>query len=95
MFWLDCFAPPLLACCARGNCEFPYISVIRIAKCKLLYSVYLTSTGVDKGGGAGGPAPQWPGKIFFVNIEGLLESVVLNLSFRVRSNAMFTSERRY
>ena len=28
---------------------------------------------------------------FFVNIGGLLESVVLNLSFRVRSNAMFTS----
>jgi len=51
-------------------------------------------TGVDKAG-PGGPAPQWPGKIFFVKIEGLLEPVVLNLSFRVRSNAMFTSERRY
>ena len=34
-------------------------------------------------------------RIFFVTIEGLLEPVVLNLSFRVRSNAMFTSERRY
>ena len=52
-------------------------------------------TGVDKGG-AGGPGPPVAGqKNFFVKIEGLLEPVVLNLSFRVRSNAMFTSERRY
>ena len=34
-------------------------------------------------------------RIFFVKIDGLLEPVVLNLSFRVPSNAMFTSERRY
>ena len=46
-------------------------------------------TGVDKGGGQ---PPQWPGKNFFVKTEGLLEPVVLNLSFRVRSDAMFTSE---
>ena len=53
------------------------------------------STGVDKGGRGPSP-PQLPGrKEFFVKIEGLLEPVVLNLSFRVRSNAMFTSERRY
>jgi len=54
-------------------------------------------TGVDKGGGPGGPAPPPNGRarFFFVKIEGLLEPVVLNLSFRVRSNAMFTSERRY
>jgi len=52
-------------------------------------------TGVDKGGGPGGPAPPMAGQIFFVKIEGLLEPVVLNLSFIVRSNAMFTSERRY
>ena len=55
-------------------------------------------TGVDKGGGRG-PRPPPPNgrakKIFFVKIEGLLEPVVLNLSFRVRSNAIFTSERRY
>jgi len=35
------------------------------------------------------------GQECLVKIEGLLEPVVLNLSFRVRSNAMFTSERRY
>jgi len=53
-------------------------------------------TGVDKGGPGGPGPPQWPGKkFFFAKIEGLLEPVVLNLSFRVRSNAMFTSERRY
>ena len=53
-------------------------------------------TGVDKGAQGAQPPPQWPGKkIFFVKIKGLLEPVVLNLSFRVRSNAMFTSERRY
>jgi len=46
-------------------------------------------------GRQGAQAPQWPGKNFFVKIEGLLEPVVLNLSFRVRSNAMFTYERRY
>ena len=48
-------------------------------------------------GGPGGPAPQLPFRkeFFFVKIEGQLETVVLNLSFRVRSNAMFTSERRY
>jgi len=41
------------------------------------------------------PPPQWPGKKIYVKIEGLLEPVVLNLSFRVPSNALFTSERRY
>jgi len=52
-------------------------------------------TGVDKGA-QGAQAPPMAGqKIFLVKIEGLLEPVVLNLSFRVRSNAMFTSERRY
>ena len=52
------------------------------------------NTGVDKGGGRGAQPPQLPGrKDFLVKIEGLLESVVLSL--RVRSNAMFTSERRY
>ena len=44
-------------------------------------------TGVDRG-----QPPNGRAKIFFVKIEGLLEPVVLNLSFRVRSNAMFTSE---
>jgi len=42
------------------------------------------ATGVDKGG-QGGPCPQMAGQEFFVKIEGLLEPVVLNLSFRVRS----------
>jgi len=42
------------------------------------------ATGVDKGA-QGAHAPKWPGKNFFVKIEGLLEPVVLNLSFRVRS----------
>ena len=51
------------------------------------------TTGVDKGGP--GPLPPMAGQFFFVTIEGLLKPVVLNLSFRVRSNAMFTSERRY
>jgi len=46
-------------------------------------------------GWARGPSPPMAGQDFFVKIEGLLELVVLNLSFRVRSNAMFTSERRY
>jgi len=48
-----------------------------------------------QGGGQGAQPPSGRARFFFVNIEGLLESVVLNLSFRVRSNAMFTSERRY
>ena len=53
-------------------------------------------TGVDKGAqGAQPPLNCRAEKNFFVKIEGLLEPVVLNLSFRVRSNAMFTSERRY
>ena len=57
-----------------------------------LFVCCVSITGVDKGS----PGPQWPGKkFFFVKIEGLLEPVVLNLSFRVLSNAMFTSERRY
>ena len=44
----------------------------------------------------GGRPPNGRAKIVFLSkIEGLLEPVVLNLSFRVRSNAMFTSERRY
>jgi len=47
-------------------------------------------------GGLRGLGPPMAGqKIFFVKIEGLLEPVVLNLSFRVLSNVMFTSERRY
>ena len=59
---------------------------------KAIWRLY---TGVEKGGG-GQPPPQLPGKKrIFVKIEGLLEPVVLNLSFRVRSNAMFTPERRY
>ena len=53
-----------------------------------------TDTGVDKKG-PGGPAPQLPGKKeFFVKIDGLLEPVVLNLSFIVRSNAMFSLHQR-
>ena len=53
------------------------------------------ASGVDKGG-QGAQAPNGrTKKIFFVKIEGLLEPVVLYLSFRVRSNAMFTSEKRY
>ena len=52
-------------------------------------------TGVDKGGGGPRPPNCRAEKIFFGKIEGLLEPVVLNLSCRVRSNAMFTSERRY
>ena len=55
----------------------------------LLTACMLTHWG---GGGQGAQAPQWPGKNFFVKTEGLLEPVVLNLSFRVRSDAMFTSE---
>jgi len=43
-------------------------------------------TGVDKGPPS--HPPMAGQKIFFVKIEGLLEPVVLNLSFRVRSNAM-------
>ena len=31
----------------------------------------LLSTGVDKGAGGPGPTPQWPGKKYFVKIEGL------------------------
>ena len=46
-------------------------------------------------GGPGGPAPPMAGQKKLVKIEGLLEPIVLNLSFRVPSNAMFTSERRY
>jgi len=59
---------------------------------------YLYDTGVDKGAQrAQAPSPPIAGqkRIFFVKIEGLVEPVVLNLSFRVHSNAMFTSERRY
>ena len=48
----------------------------------------MMTTGVDKGG-AQAPPPMAG------QIEGLLEPVVLNWCFRVRSNAMFTSERRY
>ena len=58
----------------------------------LMFEQSVTHTGVDKGG----PRPPncWA-EFFFVKIEGLslLEPVVLNLSFWVRSNAMFTSER--
>ena len=58
------------------------------------FGLVFTTTGVTSG--PRGPSPlQWPNKNFFVKIEGLLEPVVLNLTFRVRSNAMFTSERRY
>ena len=32
-------------------------------------------------GGSGGPAPPMAGQDFFVKIEGLLEPVVLNVSF--------------
>ena len=45
-------------------------------------------TGVDKGAQGAQPPPMAGQKIFLVKIEGLLEPVVLNLSFRVRSNAM-------
>ena len=46
--------------------------------------------------GPRGPRPpNGRARIFFVKIEGLVEPVVLNLRFRVRSNAMFTPERRY
>jgi len=55
----------------------------------------VVSTGVDKGGPGPPPLNCRAEKIFFVKIEGLLEPVVLNLSFRLRSNAMFASERRY
>jgi len=51
-----------------------------------------TPTGVDKGAQGAQATPPMAGQEFFVKIEGLLEPVVLNLSFRVRSNAMFTSE---
>jgi len=65
----------------------------RSGDCARVSTLY---TGVHKGGGGRRPSPpQWPGKIFFVKIEGLLKPVVLNLSFRMRSNAMFISERRY
>ena len=50
-----------------------------------------------QGEGLRGPAPPpiaGQKRIFFVKIEGLLEPVILNLSIRVRSNGMFTSERR-
>ena len=50
-------------------------------------------------GGPGGPSSPPPiagqKRVFFVKIEGLLKRVVLNLIYRVRSNAMFTSEIRY
>jgi len=45
-------------------------------------------TGVDKGGPGGPGPPNGREKFFFVKIEGLPEPLVLNLSFRVRSNAM-------
>jgi len=61
---------------------------------KEVRSIRYDTTGVDKGGG--GSPPNGRARFFFVKIDGLLEPVVLNLSFRVRSyNAMFTSERRY
>ena len=60
---------------------------------KEVRSIRYDTTGVDKGGGS--PPPNGRARIFFVKIDGLLQPVVLNLSFRVRSNAMFTSERRY
>ena len=46
--------------------------------------------------GPRGPSPPIAGqkRIFFVKIDGLLEPVVLNLSFRVRSNAMFSLHQR-
>ena len=72
-----------IACFSRMNCDIFDGNFNAIC-------VSIT-TGVDKGA----PAPQWPGKNFFVKIEGLLEPVVLNLSFRVCSNAMFTSEIQY
>jgi len=52
-------------------------------------------TGVDKWGPEGPGPPMAGQEFFFVKIEGLVEPVVLNLRFRVRSNAMFTPERRY
>jgi len=60
-------------------------------------SFIVFNTGVDKGGPGGPPAQPSNGRsrFFFVKIEGLLEPAVSNLRFRVRSNAMFTSERRY
>jgi len=42
---------------------------------------YKLSTGVDKGGPGGPGPPNCRAEIFFVKIEGLLEPVVLNLSF--------------
>ena len=83
---------------------FGYVNLVSAAKTDEPVEIFFGSRliyghediGVDKGG-RGGPAPPncRAEKIFFVKIEGLLEPVVLNLSFRVRSNAMFTSERRY
>jgi len=43
-----------------------------------------------QGGPRGPRPPNGRAIIFFVKIDGLLEPVVLNLSFRVRSKAMFT-----
>jgi len=59
---------------------------------KAIWRLY---TGVDKGGSPAPPPIAGQKKEFSVKIEGLLEPIVLNLSFRARSNVMFTSERRY
>jgi len=52
------------------------------------------ATGVDKGGQVAQP-PNGRTKKNLKKIEGLVEPVVLNLSFGVRSNAIYTSEIRY
>ena len=77
---------------------------VRYALCTHAYSHFISTHGVKltltptHWRRQGGLSPSLNGrakKNFFVKIEGLLEPVVLNLSFRVRSNAMFTYERRY
>jgi len=71
---------------------------LRIALSSIQYDSFddALRTGVDKGGQGAQPPPNcWAEKNFFVKIEGLLEPVVLDLRFRVRFNAIFTSERRY
>ena len=84
--------------CTAGSCR----QVVNATKL-LLYTDQQTSDTsryTDHWRGQGGPMGTRPPncrakKNFIVKIERLLEPVVLNVSFRVRSNAMFTSERRY
>ena len=86
-------------CCDCGCCDSPSASTRTDDERSRRSSRHCTTRSRHhwrRQGGPRGPSPpNGRAKNFFVKIEGLLEPVVLNLSFRVLSNAMFTSERRY